>query len=296
MNRASVFLGIATLAVLASCAPVAPSPATDTPIPATDAALPTSTAPTAGLQLAADKLRLSGLQNPVLFTLPGMDRVMVDNVPYKEGSTLDVYYPPDFDPNVPAPAVIFVFGISDSSALTMAGSTFKEMGQYISWGQLVAASGLIGVTYEVTSEPRVDIHDAITYVWENGPALGINPDRFCLWASSSHSIAALGVLTDTTSDYRGSLACGVIYYGDTRTINPLRSDVPLFIVEAGQDSAGTNRRIEEFVDEAKSVGVEVEFVIYPDGLHGFEVEQDTDDTQDIVKRTLEFLATHLMTP
>jgi len=170
------------------------------------------------------------------------------------------------------------------------------MGQYISWGQLVAASGLIGVTYEVPSEPRAATQDAITYVWENGPALGINPDRFCVWSCSSHSITALAVLTDTTSDYRDSLACGVIYYGDMITTNPLRSEVPLFIVEAGEDGPGTNRRIDRFVDEAKSAGVEVEFVIYPDGVHGFEVEQNTEETHDIVKRTLEFLAIHLMSP
>lgn len=297
MKPVFLFLGIGSLLFLASCTPVAPSPPTDTPIAVTDTHVLTPTPPQAtNLHLAADKLRSSSLQNPVLFTLPGMDRVIVENVPYKEGSTMDLYYPPEFDSSFTTPAVIFVFGISDSSAMAMAGSTFKEMGQYISWGQLVAASGLIAVTYEVTSEPRVDTDDLITYVWENGPLLGIDPGRFCLWSASSHSIAALEVLTDTTRNYRDSLACGVIYYGETRTRNPLRTDVPLFIVEAGQDSPGGNLRIEEFVDEAKLAGVEVEFVIYHDGVHGFEVEQDTDETHDIVKRTLEFMKAHLMSP
>lgn len=292
MHRVSQSLAIASL-LLAGCISATASPTGESPTPASDTAAPTpATAGVPGLQLAADKLRSSRMQEPVFLTVPGMDRVMVDNVPYKEGSTMDVYYPPDFDPALPVPAVIFVIGVLDSAAPT----PFKEMGQYISWGQLVAASGLIGVTYEVRFDPHVDTQDAITYVWENGPELGINPDRLCLWSCSAHSAMALRILTDSTSEYRDSLACGVFYYGDMMTPNPLPSDVPLFVVEAGQDSAGMNFRMGRFVEEAEEAGAEIEFVTYPDGIHGFEVEQDTDETRDIVKRTLEFLKAHLMTP
>ena len=53
---------------------------------------------------------------------------------------MDVYYPPDFDFNSPVPAVIFVnpFGAFGNFRL-------KDIGWLISWGQLVAAKGLIGI-------------------------------------------------------------------------------------------------------------------------------------------------------
>jgi len=245
---------------------------------------------------AADKLSSSTLQNPVLFTLPGMDQVMVANVPYAHGLTMDVYYPPDFDFTVPKPAVIFVFGIPDDYAVQQVGSSFKEMGQYISWAELVAASGMIAVTYETGRSPFGFGYDPITFLSNNGPWLGVDTDHLCLWSASSHSPTALRIMTDTTRDYRDSLACGVIYYGDTTLTSPLRSDIPLFVVEAGQDDSDANLLIEHFVDQALHAGVQIDFVTYDDGVHGFQTIQDTDETHDIVSRTLDFLRTQILPP
>src|SRR5713226_4781366 len=84
----------------------------------------------------------------VLYTMPGVDAVSVRrDVEYQVTDagalTMDLYYPPDSKSGARTPAVIFVTGFSDVGARKMLGCTQKEMGSYISWGQLAAASGLV---------------------------------------------------------------------------------------------------------------------------------------------------------
>ena len=59
---------------------------------------------------------------------------------------MDVYYPPDSRSESRIPAVVFVSGYPDSVIEAMLGSKLKEIGQYISWGRLTAASGLVAIT------------------------------------------------------------------------------------------------------------------------------------------------------
>src|SRR5688500_2793056 len=109
------------------------------------------------------------LENPVVYNIPGMGNAVVnrDNV-YKEvdGEPLmvDVYRSPD-EGNHPLPAVVFVHG--DGVPERLRGA--RSWGQYVSWGQLVAASGLAGVVFNLRSsmghtrmqDPDQDVHDLI---------------------------------------------------------------------------------------------------------------------------------------
>src|SRR5438046_1268805 len=83
----------------------------------------------------------------VVYTMPGMEAVAVRRdeqyrVTDVGALTMDVYYPPNSKAGVRTPAVLFVTGFSDLGAEKMLGSRFKEMGSFVSWAQLAAASGL----------------------------------------------------------------------------------------------------------------------------------------------------------
>jgi len=87
-----------------------------------------------------------------VLSLPGMDDVPVRrNVPYRSGAAgelaLDVYWPPGGRGRGPFPAAIFVVGYADVALLQLAGFTLKDMRSYVSWGQLVALSGITGIMY-----------------------------------------------------------------------------------------------------------------------------------------------------
>ena len=116
----------------------------------------------------------------VVHTVPGMEAVPVRrDEPYRVTDagplTMDLYYPPDSKAGARTPAVIFVTGFSDLGAEQMLGSRFKDMGSFVSWAQLVAISGLAGITY-ANREPG-DVHEVLHYLQQNAASLGIDENR-----------------------------------------------------------------------------------------------------------------------
>src|SRR5690349_13987059 len=88
----------------------------------------------------------------VLFDLPGTDTVTVNrDIEYSDSSDtnllMEIYYPPDSQDDHLKPAVIFVVGYSDVGFKQRMGCAQKEMHSYQSWARLVAASGMVGITY-----------------------------------------------------------------------------------------------------------------------------------------------------
>jgi len=196
----------------------------------------------------------------VVYTMPGMDRVTVRRdeeyrVTDTGALTMDLYYPPDATRGARTPAVIFVTGFSDPGAQKMLGCTFKEMASYISWGQLAAASGLVGITYS-NREPAADAHAVLQHVRLNAASLDIDENRIGVWSCSGNVPNALSILMHEDRKY---LKCAVLCYGIMldlegstsvaesakgfgfvnpcvgKSVNDLPRDMPLFIVRAGQD-------------------------------------------------------------
>ena len=88
-------------------------------------------------------------QMPVLYMLPGMEEVPVRRgLIYKmvdgEDLKLDVYYPVDLLPGATRGAVLFVHGGSQPEHVEYINLSRP----YISWSQLIAASGLIAVIFK----------------------------------------------------------------------------------------------------------------------------------------------------
>ena len=71
------------------------------------------------------------------------------------------------------PAVVLVAGYNDVGYEKMLGVKFKEMAMSISWGQLIAASGLVAIAY-TNREPAADLDALLQHVRENAAALGID--------------------------------------------------------------------------------------------------------------------------
>src|SRR5262245_45919225 len=98
----------------------------------------------------------------VIYQIPGVDVVTIrKDVEYKvtdaDALTMDIYYPSDWKSRERIPAVIIVGGYPDSGCQKVFGCKSKEIGSSISWGKLVAASGMMAITY-TNREPAADIH------------------------------------------------------------------------------------------------------------------------------------------
>jgi dienelactone hydrolase len=263
------------------------------------------------------------MSEDVVYKVPNMDKVEVrGNVKYHTSGdtplTMDIYYPPYPKSDSQLPAVIFVFGYADSTALKKGGPILKDLESYISWSRLTAASGLVAITYE-TEQPDADIEELIKHIRRNSASLNIDGDRIGIWSCSANVPVALSVLMDEPREY---LKCAVLYYGcmldwgDSHTVaeaaerigfvypdvlknaERLRWDVPLFIVRAGLEQYLNryliNETIDHFLGKALSKNMPVTFINYSDGQHGFDTKDDNDKSRQIIKQTLEFMRAHLL--
>src|SRR5258708_8018934 len=204
--------------------------------------------------------------------MPGQDSVTVRrDVPYRDDLTSDLYYPPDSKPEVRTPAVVFVTGYPDPGFQKFLGCRQKEMASYISWAELVAASGIIAITYS-NREPPADAEAVIAFIRQNAETLGIDESRIGVWSCSGSVPTALSVLMNEPSDV---FRCAVLCYGlmldlDGHTavedgaqqfgyrnpaagesVSDLPPKLPLMIVRAGHDGfPHLNETLDRFVSKA----------------------------------------------
>jgi acetyl esterase/lipase len=256
----------------------------------------------------------------VVYTLPGMEQALVqkDVVYRKIGEAplkMDVYQPFDVKEGERRPAVVFVHG----GPVPALGST-KDWGVFVSYGQLAAASGFVGVTFnhrfhgpEAAVDADADVAELVAYLRKNAGDLGIDRDRIAIWAFSGGGPFLARWIADPPPYLRALVA----YYAvlDIRTAplgrpNKLTSDararlspvarlmdstrpVPLLIARAGQDDKALNATVDAFVLEALKLNLPVELLTQPEGRHGFDILDDEARSREIVARTLAFLKSNL---
>jgi acetyl esterase/lipase len=256
----------------------------------------------------------------VVFTMPGVDAVTVRRdeeyrVTDTGALTMDLYYPPDSKSGARAPAVVFVTGFNDAGAQRMLGCKLKEMGSYISWGQLTAASGMVAITY-TNREPATDVHAVLEYVRQQAASSGIDENRIGVWACSGNVPTALSVLMQDAQVY---LKCAVLCYpymldldGSTgvadaarqfgfvnpsagKSVDDLPRDIPLFIARAGQDQMpGLNEALDRCLVKALTCNLAVTLVNHSAAPHGFDLFHDSEISREIVRQILAFLRFHLL--
>ena len=122
----------------------------------------------------------------IVLRVPGMDAVEVRrNAVYRTAAGqplhMDVYSPPG--PPRARPAVILVHG----GPIPRTGA--KNMGVFVSYGELLAASGFVVVAFDHRflapnrlTDAREDVAELVAHVRSGGGSLGVDPDRLALWA------------------------------------------------------------------------------------------------------------------
>lgn len=258
---------------------------------------------------------------PVVYRVPDMDSVTVkSDLKYTTTNDpnllMDVYLPPKLAKGERRPAVVFIHG--------GVGAQFKpkDWGFYKSWGQLVAASGMIAVTFThrlgypkpLLAEAASDVTAAINYVRANADSLNIDKERLCLAAySAGGPLLSLGM-----RDKPGYVRCLVAFYAflDIQQSEPHRTNepsemvkrfspitylandagklAPMFIARAGLDEVpAMNDSIDRFVREALSKNASIIVVNHPQGVHGFDNQTDDERSREIIRSAIDFMKLHL---
>jgi acetyl esterase/lipase len=254
----------------------------------------------------------------IVYRVPGTDRVHVDHArSYKSASGgalfADVYTPADAP--APCPAVVLVHG-----GPVPAGSTPKDMGCFVSWGETLAASGLAAVTFNhrffggaQLLEAARDVEDAVAWVRSEAAALGIDPTRLALWAFSGggpflslalregapalRALVAYYAALDLREKPPGPAAPisdeDRLEFSPAHHVESGRPVPPVLVARAGLDHPFLNATIDRFVAAALARNAPLEAINHPDGRHGFDILDDDPRSREIAARTIEFLRTHL---
>ena len=259
----------------------------------------------------------------IVYEIPGMEKIRAQrDIIYKRVADaelrMDVYQPPNLPRGARRPAVVFLHGGAlPPNLLTKP----KEWGSYVSYGQLVAANGFVGITFnhrfygwdmKSLTDARSDVADAIAYIRGNAERLGIDSERISLWALSAGSLFLGPAISDAPSFVR----CMVFYYSVmdleslrkerpaitddvTREFSPLRrleaagrKFAPIFIARAGRDEPAFNVAVDSFIQKALSAKATLDFSNHAEGQHGFDVLDNNERTREIIRRTLEFIKAH----
>jgi acetyl esterase/lipase len=257
----------------------------------------------------------------IVYTIPGMDQVQVrKDVTYKHAPerdlTADVYMPPDLSGDERRPGVVFIHGGYLPPNLR---TQPKDWGVFVSYGQLMAASGLIGITFnhryygrEYLDTAQSDIGDLLSYIRDRADQFALDRDRISLWAFSGGGPLVSWVIRDTPSFVR----CLVLYYAvlemkpnhrDTPATLPdekldefspvyqvqnlEKGTLPTFIARAGLDRPALNETIDRFIQAALSRNVTIDFSNHAGGHHGFDILDDDDRSREIIQRTVDFVRT-----
>jgi pimeloyl-ACP methyl ester carboxylesterase len=248
----------------------------------------------------------------VVYAPPGIEAVIVQrDIAFSAESTLtmDIYYPADRRTGVRLPAVVLAAGYPDEGYERVVGCRFKDMRWCVSWGELLAVSGMIAVTY-ANRTPTADIQALLEHIRKNALRLGIDENRIGLLASSGNAPLGLSTLME-----RGNqLKCGVFCYsflldldGATavaeasrrfgfvnpcvgKSIDDIPSAIPLLLVRGGRDQMpGLNESIDRFIARALERNLPVTLVNDPDAPHAFDLFQDDETSRHFIRQMLEFM-------
>ncbi|MGW8370235.1 MAG: alpha/beta hydrolase, partial [Gammaproteobacteria bacterium] len=200
-------------------------------------------------------------------------------------------------------------GYSDKGVMDLIGLRLKQWGAYVSWGQLVAASGMVGITYSC-SDPLLNAQEVLQFVRANHERFNIDPERIGIWATSGNGPTALSLLTNGPSGLRFAVLSNTYMLdleGDTtvadmagqfgfavpsagKSVRDLDSDVPLFVVRSGKDEVpGLNGTIDRFIDGAIALNLPIRFVNLPDAPHSFDTLHDTEQSRATIRQIVAFM-------
>jgi len=237
-------------------------------------------------------------------------------VAYKAGDdalTMDVYSPPEANNAMRIPAVVIVLGYPDVGVPNPLGCQFKDFGMSVSWARLLAASGMVAVIY-TTRNPAKDVHAVLQHLRQNAALLGVDEHRIGTLAASANVVVAVSALT-----HDADLRCAALLYGYTldldggtavadasktfgfvnacagQSVDDLPGHIPLFVARAGEDQfGGLNGTLDCFLMKALARNLPLSFVNYATGAHGFDLDDDSGSSREIVRQVLAFLRFHLV--
>lgn len=262
------------------------------------------------------------------YRLPGVYGVKVRNLPYvtkpdPQGGadhvlTMDVYYPPHrFEGSArtatgrssQAPALILTMGYPDNAPILNGNGPLKDQIPHPFWGRLAAAAGFIAVAYQTTDFD--DFGRVLAFIRDNAGELHIDKGRIGMLCVSANCAPGTAYAMQNAERLRfaafhsalmlspdrflepviDALASDLGFY--TAEIDAIDQDLPMLIVRGGKDFPFIVAATDHFIEQAEAVGAQLQVIDYPDGVHGFDVLIQDEESCKVVARVVNFMTSHV---
>ncbi len=253
-----------------------------------------------------------------VLTPPAGARVERDLVYRTDGDRvlkLDLYRPASS--RGASPVVFLVNGDAPEEII----ATAKDWGVFRSYGEHLAARGIVGVPFNHRSANRLaptevagDVDAAIGFVRRRSEVFGIDAGRVGVWVFSAGGPFGLAPLLQRRPEW---LRCAAGFY-TIWDLAPLRDGLswatddsvrewscmtaldaekpdlpPLLVARAGRDHAALLEGTDSFVRKAQLRGISLRLLDHPSGQHGFDTRDDDERSREIIRETLEFFVRNL---
>jgi acetyl esterase/lipase len=214
---------------------------------------------------------------------------------------VDLYLPASPDP---APAIVFVHG---GPIPAEQRPTPRDWPVYRGYGSLTAARGAVGVTvdhrlYSPVAYPEVaaDVRAAVQTARDHPR---VDADRVAIWVFSGGGL----IWGDWLADPAPWLRCLAATYPrlapraevtlDERfqPIEAVREagDRPLVLTRVGLENPELAQTVEEFVAAAQAVNAPLRIIDVPNGHHGFDLLDHTDESRAAVNEAMDLVLSAL---
>jgi len=231
------------------------------------------------------------------------------------GLLMDAYVPNGVSAAERRPAVLLIHGGVPP------GVPAKDWPLFQSWGRLLAASGMVGITFNHRlgfpkanlAQAAADVRAAIAYTRSSAEPLNVDRDRVCLLGfSAGGPLLGVGLGPDTAFvrcllafyaflDIRQSPLHAeegpaeflrqyspAAHYGEANATVP-----PIFVARAGLDLPVLNTAIDQFAAAALNANAPLTLMNHPQGKHGFDALNGDARSREIIRAALAFMHTHL---
>jgi acetyl esterase/lipase len=227
----------------------------------------------------------------------------VPELPRERNGNVDLYFPGDAAG--PLPAVVFVHG---GPVPAGARPTPRDWPTLTGYARYAAQEGVVGVTLDHRLHDVADYGHAADDVAAAVELARTDPrvdaDRIALWFFSGGGPLTADWLAAPPSWLRCLAATYPILapmpnWGlEGSRFRPVRAvaqagGLPIVLTRAGLESPEIAATVAEFLDAAEESGANVETVDVPNGRHGFETLDPTDESREAVHHAMRSVLTHL---
>jgi len=186
------------------------------------------------------------------------------------------------------PAVVFVPGPVPAALPVQP----RDWQFYRGYGRLAAGRDLVAVVPVLSFHGEPDVPAAteqLADIIDEVRAMpGVDPDRIAIWAFSGGGWLIGRWLAESPTWLR-CLALSYPAMGD----DPVQPGRPIVLTRVGQERPELQAAMDDFLARAKDSNTDVQVIEVPDGRHGFDVLDHTDQSRDAVNEAMTTVAGHL---